>query len=141
MIENINTTQSVLIIRVDKLYYEGIGEIELYEITRGVWKVGCKKSSVNYVFSVYKGVVKEIYKVNLWRPARIDSYQTRTRDDIILKGKGEISLDNRYEFLGKIAEQEIREKYLNISIAYLFKQGAANPIRYVTWDQLTDHSS
>mgnify|MGYP000052286496 CR=1 FL=1 len=127
---NIQIDEAVLIIRVSKLYHSAISDIELYEITRGVWKVsGSRRESVEFVFSVYQGVVKEVYKVNSWCPALTTLYQTRTKKDITLNG--EIEMDGRWEFLGEVAEQNIRGKYINKSVAFIFSQGSSNPVKYI----------
>ena len=129
MTENMNITEPTLIIRVNKLYRDGISPSELYEITRGVWKVGARKSSVENVFSVYRGEVKEVYKIKTWHPALTTPYQIRTEKDITLNGG--ISMEGRWEFIGEIAEPTKRNKYLNKSVAFLFEKGSANPVKYV----------
>ena len=130
MAENLNIDEPVLIIRVNKLYRPSMTPTELYEITRGIWKVtGSRRDCVQYAFSVYKGVVKEVYKVNTWYPAMSTPYQTRTEPDITLHGQ--ISMTGRWEFIGEVAEPAIRNKYIDRSVAFLFPQGAANPIKYV----------
>jgi len=123
-------TEPVLIIRVNKLFHNGISATELYEITRGVWKIAePRRSSVEYAFSVYDGVVKEVYKVNAWHPALSTPYKNRSENDITLNG--EISMEGRAEFIGEVAKPEIRDKYLDRSVAFLFSKGAANPVKYI----------
>jgi len=39
--------------------------------------------------------------------------------------------NNRYEFVGKIAPDEIRDKYRLRSVSGIFDYGAQNPIRYI----------
>lgn len=129
MPENVNITEPTLIIRVNKLYREGISPSESYEITRGVWKVGDRRSSVENVFSVYHGEVKEIYKVKTWHPALTTNYEVRTEKGITLNG--EISMKGRWEFIGEVAAPSVRSKYLNMSVASLFERGSANPVKYV----------
>jgi len=34
----------------------------------------------------------------------------------------------RIAFVGKVAEDSVRERYIGKSVAYLFKNGAANPV-------------
>jgi hypothetical protein len=36
----------------------------------------------------------------------------------------------RWEFIGKVAEDVVREKYLNQSLENYIKKGGQNPIRY-----------
>jgi len=130
MIENITIVEPVLIIRVNKLFHEGIPSAELYEITRGAWKVAePRRSLIEYAFSVYDGVVKEIYKVKTWHPALTTKYETRLENDITLNGK--ISMEGRSEFIGEVAKPEVRDKYIGTSVAFLFSRGASNPVKYV----------
>ena len=130
MCEEIIIDDPVLIIRVNKLYDQNMTETELYEITRGVWRVaGQRIYSIKYALSVYKGEVKEVYKVKTWHPALSTNYSTRTEADITLHG--DISMDGRWEFIGETASPEIRNKYINKSVSHLFLRGAANPIKYV----------
>jgi len=130
IMKNIQIDEAVLIIKVSKLFQLTLSKDELYEITRGVWRVSSSRcEKVEYVFSVHKEVVKEVYKVNTWHPALTTKYQTRTEKDITLNG--EISMNGRWEFLGHVAESMIRDKYINKSVSFLFSQGAANPLKYV----------
>jgi len=130
MAERLNIDEPVLIIRVKKLYRPSMTPTKLYEITRGIWRVaGSRRNCVQYAFSVYEGVVKEVYKVNGWYPAMSTPYQTRTELDITLHDQ--ISIAGRWEFIGEVAVPAIRTKYIDRSVAFLFPQGAANPIKYV----------
>jgi len=41
---------------------------ELYEVTRGIWKVGERsRNQVEYAFSIFQGIVLEIYRVDQWQ--------------------------------------------------------------------------
>ncbi|RLA03515.1 MAG: hypothetical protein DRQ54_10660 [Gammaproteobacteria bacterium] len=130
MTQDLTITEPVLIIRVNKLFHDGISATELYEITRGVWKVAePRRSSVEYAFSVYDGLVKEVYKVNTWHPALSTPYKSRSEKGITLNGG--ISMERRSEFIGEVAKSEVREKYLDRSVAFLFSKSAANPVKYI----------
>lgn len=50
---------------------------ELYDITRGIWKIGQQRVEVDYAFSVVKGVIKEVYKIDNWYPSLTTKYKTR----------------------------------------------------------------
>ena len=49
---------------------------------------------------------------------------------LILKKEKKEGESIRWGFNGEIAEDTIRNKYINKSIAHTKKRGAANPIRY-----------
>ena len=61
--------EPVILIRINKLYRHGMSDIELYDATRGVWKVGARRERASYAFAVFEGIVREVYKINEWFPA------------------------------------------------------------------------
>lgn len=113
----------VMLIRVNRKYWHGMPERALYEITRGVWKVGPRRENVQYAFAVFEGIVREVYKVDTWHEAGTTPYATRELDDVQLPG--------RWEFTGSIAPPEIRERYFGCSVSDYLRVGAQNPIAYV----------
>lgn len=115
-------TENVIAIKINQAYRENMTVLELYEVTRGYWKVDVKRAEkADYVFSVYKGMIKEVYKVKEWLPA--GTIPRSTLPD------AEVPAD-RFEFVGEIAEENIRDKYIEKSIANLYRNGEANPIKY-----------
>ena len=114
--------ENVIDIKVNQAYRENMTELELYEATRGYWKIDVKRAEkAEYVFSVYKGIIKEVYKIKEWLPA--GTIPRSTLPD------AETPAD-RYEFVGEVAEETIRNKYIEKSIANLYRKGEANPIKY-----------
>ncbi|MBF8274892.1 MAG: hypothetical protein HW380_3997 [Magnetococcales bacterium] len=114
----------VLLIRINKLYRHGMSARELYEATRGVWKLNKKRvESVKFAFSVFEGVVREVFEVDSWYPAGSLPYETRSTSDVTLEG--------RWEFEGHIAMDDIRNKYIDRSVKKYLPQKAQNPISYV----------
>lgn len=54
-------TENVIAIRINQAYRENMTELELYEATRGYWKVDVKRAEkAQYAFSIYKGIIKEL---------------------------------------------------------------------------------
>ncbi|MCH5267338.1 MAG: HNH endonuclease, partial [Lachnospiraceae bacterium] len=95
-------------------------ETELYDITRGYWRINIKRAQyVDYAMSVYKDTIKEVYKIEKWLPAGTIP-RTTLPDAEVPEG--------RYEFKGKIADKEIRDKYIGKSIANI--STCQNPIKY-----------
>lgn len=109
-----------LLIRINKLFRFGMSPTDLYDATRGIWKIGSDREKVEFVFAVFQGVVREVYKVTQWFPAGSTFY---SREEKLLDPK-------RWEFVGVLADETIRKKYLNRSVASYFKQGSSNPIKY-----------
>jgi hypothetical protein len=102
----VKITDAVMLIRVNQLYRHGMSAAELYDITRGVWRLDFERArAMKYAFAVYEGVVREVYEVDKWQPAEISGYATRT-DLMPEDAKG------RIEFIGKVVPDTIRQKYL-----------------------------
>lgn len=113
--EEVEIDDPVILIRINRTYRENMSIEELYEATRKGWRLNPERAErAKYVFSVYRGIVKEIYKINDWKFREI--YHNR----------------KRYEFNGKIAPDDIRVKYWDMSVAKCFKRGASNPITYIS---------
>ena len=55
--------ESVMLIRINKTYSPTMSKQDLYDVTRGVWKVGDRRNAPSYAFAVYQGYVKEVYKI------------------------------------------------------------------------------
>jgi len=106
-----------VLITINKLYRSDMTELELYEATRGIWRVGDNKDEADYAMAVYQGIVREVYRIEQWYPAGTLPYQTL--DDSDFKGQ------DRWEFVGHIA-QDVREQYVDCSVG----KGGQNPIRY-----------
>ncbi len=123
----INITEPVLLIRTSKLFKEGMSYKELYEITRGVWKIGANRDKAEYACCVANGIVQEIYTIQKWQPAGTTPYEMPVMADANTKGKWE----GRWEFKGKVAPDSIRNKYKGKSVAHYFAKGNANPINYI----------
>jgi uncharacterized protein len=113
-------THQVVLIRINRLFRYGLTPIELYDITRGLWKVGPQRDSAQFALPVFDGVVQEVYRIASWFPA---GSTLSTRDH-------EIN-EERYEFVGSIAEGSVRDRYLQKSVRSYFPPGSQNPIRYV----------
>ena len=80
-------------------------------------------SQAKLAFAVYESVVREVYRINGWFPA---GSTFNYRNDGRAKGHSE-----RWEFVGVIAEDRIRKRYLNRHAGEFFSAGAQNPISYV----------
>ena len=61
--EKADIDDSVLLIRINKYYHYGMTERELYDATRGVWKIGENRDNAKYAFAVYGGIVREVIKL------------------------------------------------------------------------------
>jgi len=110
ILKEVEIEEKGLLIRINQIYRDTIGDLSLYEATRGGWVIGEKRKRVEYAFAVYKGQIKEVYKIICWYKAGTLEYKTRPIKDVNISG--------RWEFEGAKADQSVREKYLNKSVAH-----------------------
>lgn len=116
-------SENILIIKINRAYRNDMTDFELYEVTRGTWVISLEKArQIEYVFAVYASIVLEVYSVAGWHPAFSTFYSSIENAPMN---------NNRYEFVGKIAPEEIRTKYRLRSVSGIFDYGAQNPIRYI----------
>ena len=98
----------VIIININKSYDKGKGMASIYDSTKESWKIHeSRHKTLEYALAEYRGIIVGVFKIQKWYRA------------------GE-----RWGFDGEEAESNIKDIYLNKSIAHTKKKGAANPIRY-----------
>ena len=78
-----------------------------------------RASKAKYAFAVYEGIIQEVYLILAWFKGGT-TFNTRSNPP----------MPGRYEFVGWMAEAEIRSKYQYMSIEHLFSNGAQNPVKY-----------
>ena len=105
------------------------GAMGLYDTTRGYWKLNPESpgaAKAKFALAVHKGIVREVYKIEQWFPAGTTQYSDREQEfeQDFYEGKS--------EFVGRIAEDKIRKQYRWKNVAHFFKNGAINPIKYVS---------
>ncbi len=117
--------EPALLIRINRLYRAGMSDQDLYDATRSAWVVGEEgRERVKLAFSVYEGVVREVYQITGWLPggstfnAAADVRRRRMRA-------------GRWEVVGIKAPERIRKKYVGRYVGDQFRQGGRNPVRYV----------
>jgi hypothetical protein len=118
----VNVREPAVLIRINKLYRPGMTAGDLYDATRGVWKIGHKRAEAKLAFAVFDGIVREVYEITEWLPAG-STFSSRYPRGEALRG--------RWEFVGRLADEKIRRRYVDRDVSHVFAQGAQNPIRYV----------
>jgi hypothetical protein len=119
----IKIAHPAILIRINKLYRHGMSHEEMYEATRGVWKMGPRRQSAKLVFAVFEGVVREVYEVRRWHPAGTTKYRTRPVKKVQCRG--------RWEFIGEKSPKALRSQYVGGCVEQYFPRGARNPFTYV----------
>lgn len=115
----------VLLIRINRLYAHDMPSDHLYEVTRGVWRVGARRTTVKFAFAVFDQVVREVYSVESWQPAKTAKYVYREQE---LSAR---DLSGRWEFVGTVAPDDIRSRYVGGSVRNYLAVGQQNPVAYV----------
>lgn len=105
-----------ILIKISNVNPSEMSAQELYDRVRGHWRVGLTRArNAKLAFGVCGGRIVEVYRIDEWFPAGQDEASE--------------SRDGRYQFVGHLASDELRERYMGQSVADL-AQGQ-NPIRYV----------
>ena len=115
-----------IIININRSYKRGLGKDGIYNATKGCWSIRKNRLIdkdenvlINYVLSEYHGLIVEVFKVDRW-------YQEERGYGSNAKKYGEKKLGMCFE--GKVASEQIRNKYINKSIIKV--KGEANIIKY-----------
>ncbi|MBI5845343.1 MAG: hypothetical protein HZB23_11815 [Deltaproteobacteria bacterium] len=125
----VDVTDPALLFRINKLFREGMSDEELYEATRGIWRVGKKlKKKDILAMAVYKGVIKAVYKIKSWESAETAHFDNPVLAELAKQKR------NRWAFVGKVAPEPEHSRYINCSVAHLFRQGMAAPVLGINLD-------
>ena len=120
--DKVEIEEKSILIRISQAFRYSMEPIELYDYTRGQWKINPERANNAVIaFSVYQGIIQEVYSVLQWLEAG-KTFNTRIEEHVN---------NARFEFIGNIAQPEIRNKYKFKSVEHYFKKGNANPIMYI----------
>jgi uncharacterized protein len=114
--------EDAILIRINQLYRGDMGARELYEATRGTWKLGPRRYKARYAMAVYQGIVREVYRIEKWVPAGYSEYTTRKAEEIKKRG--------RWEFAGAF-DKELSKRYVGKSVRKYFPRHSQSPVRFV----------
>jgi hypothetical protein len=111
-----------VLIRINQLYRPTMTATELYDVTRASWKLGPQRDKADYAIAVFEGIVREVYEITNWLPSG-STFNVRFPH-------GDPRRD-RWEFVGRLAKDGIRHRYIDRFVGHLFPRGAQNPVAYV----------
>lgn len=112
-----------VIININANYNRRMGAAAIYQATQECWRMNAKRlKNIKYVLAEYRGLIVEVFEVreNGWYP--IKCHYT--------SGKNIGKECKRWGFKGSVALDNIRNLYINKSVAHLKKKGQANPVTY-----------
>jgi hypothetical protein len=113
--ESIAVEHAVLLIPIDDRFRPNLTALELYEATRGAWRLGARRDVAQYAFSVSAGIVCEVYQIDGWHRAGSTPYQSRPFTSFAIEG--------RWEFIGRPACEAIRKQYKGRLVAKYLNKG------------------
>ena len=117
-----NIKEPAILIRISRAYHYGMSPVELYDATRTAWVMGRRRERAKYALAVFNGVVREVYRIADWLPSGSTLKANRVHGD---------PTAGRWEFVGTVAEDKVRKKYQNRSVAHYFSEHSQNPLQYV----------
>ncbi len=116
---------NIVIIKVNRSYDPTKTAPSLYDCTRGAWKNRLSYvEQANYALSVQNGIVLEVYKILDWQLAS----KANERSTVPYNPQTD---DGRVLFIGEVAPDVIRNRYLNASVKPLYKRGEASPVKVI----------
>lgn len=116
----ITIDEPAITFNINRSYFHGMSNEDLYEFTRGIWIVGKPgQKQAKFALAVYRGIVREVYEIVKWYPAGSTSYSRRQFQPN--------ELQNRFEFVSQVAQVAAREKYVGSRVPVAKSQ---NPIKY-----------
>ena len=122
--------EPAILIRINQTFELSMDRNVLYDYTRGRWKLNTERAkNAKYGIAIYKGIIQEVYEIQDWHKAGSTESSRKPKDRPELNSTK--SIEGRYEFTGKLASKEVREKYISKSVKHYFVRGNSNPINYV----------
>ncbi|MEE9293740.1 MAG: hypothetical protein V3W34_02080 [Phycisphaerae bacterium] len=119
----VKITEPAMLVTISRAYRYGMTTQELYDVTRSAWKVAPQRHDAKFALSVYRGIVREVFEIVTWIPGG------STMRGVDKSGRSTERPD-RWEFVGRVADEHICRKYVGKSVAHYFSKGARNPIMY-----------
>ena len=113
--ENAIFNEKVLLLNIRNQFYLDISPSELYKITKGNWSINLSRvDNIKVLCAISSGIIREVYIPKAW----------------LFSEKYNKKGNKLYYFDGEVAPKQIREKYVDKSVNYLFKKGSQNSIKY-----------
>ncbi|HOX06392.1 MAG TPA: hypothetical protein PK280_08325 [Planctomycetota bacterium] len=121
--KQVNIKEPAILIRISRLYRYDMNPVELYDTTRGAWRVGPRCEKAELALAVFQGICREVYRVRQW-------FKSGATFNSRHNGRGS-KLPGRREFVGIVAEDKLRKRYVDRYVGHYLAEGGRNPIAYV----------
>jgi hypothetical protein len=114
--------EDTIIININSSYKRASGNDRIYKATKERWRMKDPRGGhISFVLSEYKGLIVEVFQVDRWYAIERQYNSGSRKEGQTYTG---------YGFDGQVAPNEIRNLYINKSVAHKKKRGASNPIMY-----------
>jgi hypothetical protein len=114
--------KNCIIININSSYKKTSDEDRLYQATKEIWKMADPRhSDLKFALSEYKGQIVEVFQIDRWYPKQRGYNKGTKKYGQTYQG---------YGFDGQVAPDNLRNLYINKTIAHKKKKGASNPITY-----------
>jgi len=98
--------ENIVLLSINNTYKYKMSKEELYEATNFAWQISeDKRKTLKYAFAIYRGIVKEVYKIKQWVPAIEKIPTTRALPE-------NSKYNDKFAFVGDVA-YNIRAKIIN----------------------------
>jgi hypothetical protein len=126
----VKITHPVLLIRINRLYRPTMSADELYDATRGIWKIGLRRERAKFALAVFEGVVREVYEINhsSWQAAPKVHFKTGIHT---LNQRALLNQKDRWAFTGRVADNSVGSKYRGRSVEAYCRPGNRHPVLYI----------
>ena len=104
----IDEEHPVVLVRIPKAFRRSTDH-QRYEMTRGWWRAGACRELAKWAFAVDDGVVRAVYRIDAWEPARAG---------------------NRWGFRGH-RDHEMEQRYLQRDVSDYLPADSLSPLHYV----------
>lgn len=118
----VKVKEDTILIRINRRYSSNLNALQLYEVTRGTWKLSLRRYRAKYAMAVYQGIVKQVYRIDRWVPAGYSEYTTRKPE--------EFKKRERWEFEGEV-DRKLSKLYVGKSVRKYFPKHGQAPVHYV----------
>jgi len=112
-------SEPAILLKPSKLYRPEMSVLELYDITRGVWKVNKQHAELAKIaLSVANGAIVGVYTNLAWYSANKTPYLSGRHD------QADPKYVSRFEFTGTEAPAALKDKYMGLHVNHLFGSGS-----------------
>lgn len=70
--EQLITELPLILFHLNQLYRPNMTDEDLYNTTRGNWRISARRDDANYAIATYRGLTREVYEINNWYEVEVN---------------------------------------------------------------------